>query len=120
MNHIKSTEQVSCAERHNPANLGFLWLKIPICWFMNVFLSFDSQNFFLNVDNRLYNMCTVIDKVILPPSFPLKWGKDNGGVEKGKRTVGTLEIYHHSEAASKKIANTYLRWGSILVIVVDV
>lgn len=70
MNHIKSTEQVSCAERHNPANFGFLWLKIPICWFINVFPSFDSQNFF-SVDNRLYNMCMVIDKIILPLSFPL-------------------------------------------------
>lgn len=110
MNHIKSTEQVSCAENHNLANFGFLWLKIPICWFMNVFQSFNSQNIF-SVDNRLCSMCMVTDHVILPPSFPLKRGKDDGGVEKRMGTVRTLEIHHRSEAASKKIANTYLCWG---------
>lgn len=55
MNHIKSTEQVSCAEKHNLANFGFLWLKIPLCWFMNAFQSFDSLNFF-SLDNRLCNV----------------------------------------------------------------
>lgn len=57
-------------------------------------------------------MCMVIDKIILPLSFQLQWGKE--GDKKGERNrqehTGTPEN-HHSEAASKKIANTYLCWG---------
>lgn len=89
MNHIKSTEQVSCAERHNPANFGFLWLKIPICWFMNVFQLFDSQNFSFCRQQAIRYVYG--HKVILPPPFPLMRGND-GGVKKGKGTVGQWDI----------------------------
>lgn len=44
MNHIKSTEQVSCAEeKHNRANFLFLWFQIPICWFINISQSYLTR-----------------------------------------------------------------------------
>lgn len=60
-------------------------------------------------------MCVVTDKMMLPPTFLLKWGKRWWDVgKKGQRTrrnvLGTSEI-HRSEAASEKIVNTYLCWG---------
>lgn len=56
MNHIKSTEQVSCAEENNLANFGFLCLKIPICCFINPFQSYltlKNLRIYFSVDNNL-------------------------------------------------------------------
>lgn len=61
-------------------------------------------------------MRMVIDKIILPPSFPLKWGKDDEGVQKGKGTAGAH--WEHWKFTSlqklfqkRSLANTYLCWG---------